>query len=162
MIQITMMVWSLIQSHTSWSEVKWAAFGSITTKKASGGDGISAELFQILKDDAVKVLHSICKQIWKTQQRHRIEKVRFCSNPKEGQCQECSNYYIIVLISHAHFIARLCSKSIKLGFSSTELRTSKCTRWALKSQKNQKSNCQHSLDHGESKKISEKYLLLLH
>ena len=81
------------------------------------------------------MLHSICKQIWKTQQRHRIEKVRFCSNSKEGQCQECSNYYIIVLISHAHFIARLCSKSIKLGFSSTELRTSKCTRWALKSRR---------------------------
>jgi len=66
-------------------EVKWA-LGSITTNKASGGDGIPVELFQILKDDAVKVLHSICQQIWKTQQWPQ-EKVSFHSNPKERQCQ---------------------------------------------------------------------------
>ena len=63
-------------------QVKWA-LGSITMNKASGGDGIPAELFQILRDDAVKVLHSICQQIWKTQ----LEKVSFHSNPKERQCQ---------------------------------------------------------------------------
>ena len=63
-------------------EVKWA-LGSITTNKASGGDGIPVELFQILEDDAVKVLHSICQQIWKTQQwPKRLEKVSFHSNPK--------------------------------------------------------------------------------
>ena len=67
-------------------EVKWA-FGSITMNKASGGDGIPVELFQILKDDAVKVLHSICQQIWKTQQATGLEKVSFHSNPKERQCQ---------------------------------------------------------------------------
>ena len=69
-------------------EVKWA-LGSITMNKASGGDGIPAELFQILKDDAVKVLHSICHQIWKTQQclRTGLEKVSFHSSPKERQCQ---------------------------------------------------------------------------
>ena len=68
-------------------EVKWA-LGSITTNKASGGDGIPVELFQILKDDAVKVLHSICQQIWKTQQWPQAwEKVSFHSNPKERQCQ---------------------------------------------------------------------------
>ena len=68
-------------------KVKWA-LGSITTNKASGGDGIPVELFQILKDDAVKVLHSICQQIWKTQQwPQELEKVSFHSNPKEGQCQ---------------------------------------------------------------------------
>ena len=62
--------------------------GSITMNKASGGHGISVELFQILKADAVKVLHSICQQIWKTQScGHRLEKVSFHSNPKEGQCQ---------------------------------------------------------------------------
>jgi len=62
--------------------------GSITTGKASGGDGIPAELFQILKDDAVKVLHSIFLQIWRTQQWPKgLEKVSFHSNPKEGQCQ---------------------------------------------------------------------------
>ena len=68
-------------------KVKWA-LESITTNKASGGDGIPAELFQILKDDAVKVLHSICQQIWKTQQvATGLEKVSFHSNPKERQCQ---------------------------------------------------------------------------
>ena len=67
-------------------EVKWA-LGSITMNKASGGDGIPVELFQILKDDAVKVLHSICQKIWKTQQLPELEKVSFHSNPKEGQCQ---------------------------------------------------------------------------
>ena len=67
-------------------EVKWA-LGSITMNKASGGNGIPVELFQILKDDAVKVLHSICHQIWKTQQWPQLEKVSFHSNPKERQCQ---------------------------------------------------------------------------
>ena len=67
-------------------EVKWA-LGSITTNKASGGDGIPVELFQILKDDAVKVLHSICQQIWKSQQWPHNWKVSFHSSPKERQCQ---------------------------------------------------------------------------
>ena len=67
-------------------EVRWA-LGSITTNKASGGDGIPVELFQTLKDDAVKVLYSICQQIWKTQRATGLEKVSFHSNPKEGQCQ---------------------------------------------------------------------------
>ena len=67
-------------------EVKWA-LESITTNKASGGDGIPVELFQILKDDAVKVLHSICQQIWKTAVATRLENVSFHSNPKERQCQ---------------------------------------------------------------------------
>ena len=67
-------------------EVKWA-LESIAMNKASGGDGIPVELFQILKDDAVKVLHSMCQQIWKTQQWPQ-EKVSFHSNPKERQCQK--------------------------------------------------------------------------
>ena len=68
-------------------EVKWA-LESITMNKATGDDGIPAELFQILKDDAVKVLHSICQQIWKTHQWSQgLKKVRFHSNPKERQCQ---------------------------------------------------------------------------
>ena len=66
-------------------DVKWA-LGSITTNKASGGDGIPVKRFQILKDDAMKVLHSICQQTWKTQQWLQ-EKVNFHSNPKERQCQ---------------------------------------------------------------------------
>ena len=67
-------------------KVKWA-LGSITMNKASGGDGIPVELFQILQDDAVKVLHSICQQIWKTQQWPQSWKRCFHSNPKERQCQ---------------------------------------------------------------------------
>ena len=81
------------------AQVKWA-LGSITTKKVSGGDGIPVELFQILKDDAVKVLHSICQQIWKTQQRPRDWKMSvFIPIPKNGNAKECSNYCTIALIS---------------------------------------------------------------
>ena len=82
-------------------EVKWA-LESITTNKASGGDGIPVELFHILKDDAVKVLHSICQQIWKTQQWPQDWKRSvFISIPKNGNAKECSNYRTIALISHA-------------------------------------------------------------
>ena len=82
-------------------EVKWA-LGSITTKKASGGDGIPVELFQIMKDYAVKVLHSICQQIWKTQQWPQDWKSSvFIRIPKKGNAKECSNYHTIALISHA-------------------------------------------------------------
>ena len=82
-------------------EVKWA-LGSTTTNKASGGDGITSELFQILKDDAVKVLHSICQQIWKTQQWPQDwKKSVFIPIQKKGNARECSNYRTIALISHA-------------------------------------------------------------
>ena len=82
-------------------KVKWA-LGSITTNKASGGDGISVELFQILKDDAVKVPHSICQQIWKTQQWPQDWKRSvFIPIPKKGNAKECSNYHTIALISQA-------------------------------------------------------------
>ena len=82
-------------------KVKWA-IGSITTNKASGGDGIPVELFQILKDDAVKVLHSICQQTWKTQQCPQDWKRSvFIPIPKKGKAKECSNYHTIALISHA-------------------------------------------------------------
>ena len=81
-------------------EVKWA-LRNITINKASGNDGIPIELFQIVKDDAVKVLHSICQHVWKTPAvAPGLEKVSFHSNPKERQCQECSNYHTIVLTSH--------------------------------------------------------------
>ena len=82
-------------------EVKWA-LGSITTNKASGGDGIPVELFQILKDDAVKVLDSIYQQIWKTQQWPQDWKRSvFIPIPKKGKAKECSNYHTITFISHA-------------------------------------------------------------
>jgi len=82
-------------------EVKWA-LESITTNKASGGDEIPAELFQILKDDAVKVLHSICQKIWKTQQQPQDRKRPiFTPISKKGNAKDCSNYHTIALISHA-------------------------------------------------------------
>ena len=81
--------------------VKWA-LESITRNKASGGDGIPVELFQILKDDAVKVLHSICQQIWKTQQWPQDWKRSvFIPIPKKGNAKECSHYHTIAVISHA-------------------------------------------------------------
>ena len=81
-------------------EVKWA-LGSITINKASGGDEIPVELFQILKDDAVKVLHSICQQIWKTQQCSQDWKRSVLIPVTKGNAKECSNYHTIALISHA-------------------------------------------------------------
>ena len=82
-------------------EVRWA-LGSITTNKASGGDGIPAELLQILKDDAVIVLYSICQQIWKTQQWPQDWKRSvFIPTLKKGNAKECSNYHTVALISHA-------------------------------------------------------------
>ena len=82
-------------------EVKWA-LGSITMNKAGRGDGIPVELLQILKDDAVKVLHLICQQIWKTQQwSWEWKRSVFILIPKKGNDKECSNYLTIALISHA-------------------------------------------------------------
>ena len=82
-------------------EVKWA-LGSITMNQGRGGDGIPVELFQILKDDAVKVLHSICQQNWKTQQWPQDWKSSvFIPIPKKGNSKECSNYHTIALISQA-------------------------------------------------------------
>ena len=87
-------------------EVKWA-LGSITLNKASGGDGIPAKLFQILKDNVVKVLYSICQQIWKTQQwRNDWKRSVFIPIPKKGNGKEGSNYHTIALISHASKVAQ--------------------------------------------------------
>ena len=81
-------------------EVKWA-LGSIIVNKARGGDGIPVELFQILKDDAVKVLHSICQQIWKTQPWPQDWKWSvFLPIPKKGNAKECSVYHTTALVSH--------------------------------------------------------------
>ena len=97
-------------------KVKWA-LGSITMNKASGGDGIPIELHQILKDDPVKVLHSICQEIWKTQQWPQDwKKSVFISFPKKGNAKEYSNYCTIALISHA---SKIMLKICKPGFSNT-------------------------------------------
>ena len=83
------------------SKVKWAS-GSIAMNKAGGDDGIPAELFQILKDGAVKVLHSVCQKIWKAQQwLHDWKRSVFIPIPKKGNAKECSNYSTIAFISHA-------------------------------------------------------------
>ena len=100
--QIIMMVWSLTRHPVC--KVKWA-LGSITTNKASGDDGIPVELFQILKDDAVKVLHAMCQQIWKTQQWPKDwRRSVFTPIPKKGNAKECSNYRTVPLISHAYTV----------------------------------------------------------
>ena len=111
-------------------EVKWA-LGSITMNKASGGDRIPVELFQILKDDSVKVLHSICQQIWKTQQwPQEWKRSVFIPIPKKGHAKECSNYLTTALILHASKLmlkileARLLQyvnfQMLKLDFEKTE------------------------------------------
>ena len=94
-------------------EVKWA-LGSITTKKVSGRDGILAELFQILKDDAVKALHSLDQQIWKIQQwAQDWKKLVFIPIAKKGGAK---NVQTITQLHSFHMLVRLCSKSFKLGF----------------------------------------------
>ena len=96
-------------------EVKWT-LGSITTNKASGGDGIPVELFQILKDAAAKELHSICQQIWKTQQWPQYWKSPFSFQSKRKTMPK--NVQTTVQLCLFDILARLCSKSIKIGFSS--------------------------------------------
>ena len=126
-------------------EVKWA-WNSITMNKASGGDGIPVELFQVIKDHAVKVLHSICQQIWKTQQWPQDWKRSvFIPIPKKGNAKECSNYHTIAHISHASKVilkvlqARLQQyvnhefPDVQAGFR--------------KAQRNHRSNCQYLLDY---------------
>ena len=93
------------------------ALGSISTNKASGGDGIPVELFQTLKDDAVKVLHSICQKIWKIQQwPEDWKRSLFIPIPKKDNAIECSNYHTTALISHS---SKVMFKILKTGFNST-------------------------------------------
>ena len=100
MTQISMMVWSLTQSQTAWN-AKSSGPQEEALQTTSGGDGIPVELFQILKDDTVKVLHSICQQIWKTQQQLQDWKMSvFIPFPRKGNAKECSNLCTIGLISH--------------------------------------------------------------
>ena len=105
-----------LEADTLECKFKWA-LESITMNKASGGDGIPVELFQILKADAVKVPHSICQQIWKTQQWPQDWKRSvFIPIPKKGNAKECSNYHTIALISHA---SKVMLKILQARFSNT-------------------------------------------
>ena len=129
-------------------------------KKASGGGRIPAELLQILKDDAVKVLHSICQQIWKTQQWPRgWKRSVFIPVPKKGNARECSNYCTIALISH---VSKVVLKILQVRLQQYVNQELKCSSWILKRQRNWRTNCQHLLDHRKNRGIPEKHLLLLH
>ena len=140
-------------------EVKWT-LGSIAMNKASGGDGIPVELFQILKDDALKVLHSICQQIWKTQQWPQgWKRSLFIPIPKKGNAKECSNYCTIALISHTSKVMLKILQARLQQYVNYELPDVKLD---LERQRNQRSNCQHLLDHGKSKRVPETHLFLLY
>ena len=140
-------------------EVKWA-LGSITKNKARRGDVIPTELFKILKDEAVKVLDSICQQIWKTTVATGLEK---------GQCSFQSlrrvmpkNVKSTIQLRSLHMLEDKAQNPSIEASAICEPRTFRCTSWIQKRQRNQRLNCQHSLDHRESKGIPEKHLLLLH
>ena len=141
-------------------EVKWA-LGSITTNKASGGGGILVELFQILEDDAMKVLHSICQQIWKTQQWLQDWKMSvFIPIPKKDNAKECSNYCTIALVSHASKVMLKILQARLQQYVNRELpdvqpgfRKGRGTRGQIAT---------HPLDHGKSKRVPGKHLFLLY
>ena len=136
-------------------EVKWA-LGSIAVNKASEGDGIWVELFQILKDDAIKVLHSICQQIWETHQWPQgWKRSVFIPIPKKSNAKECSNYSAFALISRA---SKVMPKILQhyMNWEIADIQA------GFIKGRGDRSNCQHSLDHRESKGISEKHLLLFH
>ena len=126
--------------------------------KASGGNGITVELFQILKDDAVKVLHSICQWIWKTQLWPQDRKrAVFIIIPKKGHAKEYSNYHTVALISHTS----------KVMFKILQARLKQYMKCELPDaqagfRKGRGSNCQYPLDHQKSKSVPEKHLLLLY
>ena len=131
--------------------------------KASGGDGIPDELFQILKDDAVKVLHSLCQQIWKTQQWPQDWKRSvFISVSKKGNTKDYSNYLMTVLISHAvssKVMLKILQARLEQYMNQELLDVQAGFR---KRQRNQRSNCQHPLDHRKNKRVPEKHLFLLY
>ena len=132
-------------------EVK-RALGRVTTNKASGGDEIPVELFQILKDDAVKVLHSICQQIWKTHQWPQDWKRSvFIPIPKKGNAKECSIYHTIALISHTSKVMLKIPQARLQQYLNCELPDVQAGFTKVERQRNQKSNCQHPWDHQTSK-----------
>ena len=143
-------------------EIKWA-LRSITTDKTSGGDGIPVELFQILKDDAVKVLHSICRQIWKTQQWPQDWKRSvFIPIPKKGNAKECLNYDTIALISQASKVT-LKTLQVRLQqYVKCELPDVQAEFRKGRGTRDQIANIRWIItDDPKSKRVPEKHLLLL-
>ena len=140
-------------------EVKWA-LGCITTNKASGGDGIPVELFQILKDDAVKVLHSICQQIWKTQLWPQDWKRSvFILIPKKGNAKECSNYHTIGLISHTTKVVLKILQARLQQYVNYELPDVQAGFRKGKGARDQVANIHWII---KKARVPEKYLLLLY
>ena len=137
-------------------EVRWA-LGNITMNKASGGDGIPIEMFHFLKEDAVKVWHSVGQQIWKTQQWPQDWKRSvFLPIPKKDNAKECSNYHTIALISHIIKVMLKILQARLQQYMNRELHKLDLEK------RNQRSNCQHPLDYQKSKRIPEKHQHLLH
>ena len=131
--------------------------------KASGGDRISAELLQILKDDAVKVLHSICLQIWKIQQWPQDWKRSvFIPIPKKGNVQKCSNYHTIALISHASKVMLKILQARLQQYMNRELPDVQAGFRKGRRIRDQIAIIIKLLDHRKSKRVSEKHLLLLY
>ena len=128
--------------------------------KTSEGDGIPAELFPILKDDAVKVLHSICQQIWNTQQWPQDWKRSvFIPIPKKGNAKECSNYHTIALISHASKVMLIILQARLQQSLNHELPD---VQAGFRRGRGTRDNCQHLLDYPKSKRVPEKHLFLLY
>ena len=140
-------------------EVK-RALGSTAADKASGCNGIPAELFKTLKEDAVKVLHSICQQIWKTQQWPQGWKMSIpIQIPRKGSTKECSNHQTIALNSHANKVMLKILHARLQHYVNQELPD---VQAGFRKGRGTRSNCQHPLDHRESKRIPEKHLPLFH
>ena len=138
---------------------QWA-LGSITMNKASGGDGIPVELFQILKHDSVKVLHSICQQIWKTKQWPQDWKRSvFISIPKKGNAKGCWNYRTTALISHTSKVMLKILQARLQQYVNCELPN---VQSGFRKSRDTRPNCQHPLDNQKSKRVPEKHLLLFH
>ena len=136
------------------SKVRWA----ITRNKASGADETPAELFQVLKDDVVKVLHSIWQQIWKTQQWPQNWKWSvFIPIPRKGNVKKSSNYCTITLISHASKVMLKILQAMLQRYMNQELPDIQAGFRKVRGTRNQ-----HSLDHQKSKRVPEKQLLLLY
>ena len=136
------------------------ALGSITMNKASGGDGIPVELFQILKGDAVKVLPSICQQTWKTQQWPQDWKRSvFIPIPKKGNAKECSNYCTIALILHASKVMLKILQARLQQYMNCEIPD---VQAGLRKSRGTRDQIANILDHQKIKRVPEKHLLLLY
>ena len=141
-------------------EVKWS-LESITTNKASGGDGIPVELFQILKDDAVKVLHPIYQQIWKTQQwPQNWKRSVFIPIPKKGNAKECSNYFTTALSSHASKVILKILQARFQQYVNRELPDVQAGFRKSRGTRDQIANIHWIIE--KSKRVPEKHLFLLY